>query len=381
MISERLKADRKKPKLTFQTLVHAVNTRVPWGNEWLNNVKSNSYIEKSGYTEFTRLLYSSMYTTVVQGRPLALSTLTVADGNELISMGVILSNQFKTNDKYGYQPVTVKDSSLELLKAYVEIVRPLIVDQSQSLLENGLDNSSLFLKFDGLPLIDLGREVTRFFKSKIGCHVTTISIRSLVETESENLRLKGLITEGERRAVQNVNGHSGKTATDYYVRNDRVSDAILSHNVFERMVNPVRQASIVPELTTSTTVPIMAPPNAQEWEVTPILSHAIDLTMVPFELAWGSAHPNFGQKVGRAVWTDLEVRTIGEWCTQKISETPALRKQIVKHCHQFLITTGRTSYGHIFHQLHIEDATRLRHGHRIAAKMQEYALLNDPSLL
>lgn len=365
----------KSSCITLNILHRAVETRVIWAERWLQElILSNfSTLDSAGYRQFTQVLYSSLYTTVVQGRPLAVSTLCLRDGNELLIAGVTLSNQFKTREKFGYQPVIANNSSMTLLNAYITQLRPQICAAAE---END-EGSPLFLKYDGTPLKDLGREVTRFFKSQLGVHITTNTIRSLVETASEKLKNRGLISGEDRVAISNVNGHSGRTAMDYYVQQNRITDARLSNNVFQQIIgvdsNYMNHNEDVagfvgdhPDFIVSNEV--------ADFSYNGNTSVATESSGTE----WGSAHPNFGQRVGRARWTEIEISAVGNWCATKIRETPALRKQIVKHCFEYFTTNGRSSVEAIFHPLHIESATRLRHGFRIAAQLPEYAILNNP---
>jgi hypothetical protein len=361
--------------------------RVQWAERWLEGLILSDFktLDSCGYREFMQLLYSSLYTTVVQGRPLAVSTLSLRDGNELLIEGVTLSNQFKTREKFGYQPVIANNSSITLLRAYITHLRPQVCAEGREFEFND-DSSPLFVKYDGTPLTDLGREVTHFFKSQLGVHVTTNTIRSLVETASEKLKNNGLISGEDRVAISNVNGHTGRTTMDYYVQQNRIADARLSNNVFHQIIGGDNEVD-----TGFVGGGVSNPPPPAVQDV--IINNNDDHTYRPdfntniYTLvapgpgtAWGSDHPNFGQRVSRATWTETEIATVGTWCATKIRETPALRKQIVKHCYEYFTTTGRSNVVAIFHPLHIESATRLRHGFRIAAQLPEFAILNHPSL-
>ena len=108
--------------------------------------------------------------------------LKLRQADELISQGHSLTTKFKTAATYGYQPVTVSDVSLELLKVYLQFFRPFA---SRGVREHPDD--SLWLRLDGNPEVGIGRYVKMFYASACNLHITTTRMRSLTETVANDL--------------------------------------------------------------------------------------------------------------------------------------------------------------------------------------------------
>ena len=70
----------------------------------------------------------------------------------------------------------------------------------------------------------LGRHLTAFFKSQLQLHITTTTIRAIVETAAEDALRRGVIDQTKRAAISNVNGHSGATTQRHYVMRSRIDD-------------------------------------------------------------------------------------------------------------------------------------------------------------
>jgi hypothetical protein len=144
---------------------------------------------------------------------------------ELQERKFILSKVFKTQSKYGYQPVTAGEIFLQIFSKYTRFIRPKILMR---------DLDFVFIELDGNQL-DLGRKLTVFFEGAIGLHITSTTIRSLVETEVADLRLENKITDTQRNSIMSLNGHSSQVTQDYYVRQDREKDVGNAFNVFDIM--------------------------------------------------------------------------------------------------------------------------------------------------
>jgi hypothetical protein len=113
-----------------------------------------------------------------------------------------MSTCFKTGLQYGLQPCIFSSVALELLRLYLDFMRP-------KLFEN--DDDPLFITFQG-SVLRVGRVVTAFFKRTLRLNISTTTIRCIVETESSDLLLRGKISPEARDSVLSVNGHTSITS-------------------------------------------------------------------------------------------------------------------------------------------------------------------------
>ncbi len=61
-----------------------------------------------------------------------------------------MSSKFKTQSKFGFQPVTTNSVSHELIKRYTTEIRPQIACKMENRAIND-DDYSLFVRYDGKP--------------------------------------------------------------------------------------------------------------------------------------------------------------------------------------------------------------------------------------
>jgi hypothetical protein len=365
ILQSKKQAEQMKEKQRIDQVIKVVTGRLPWAEEWITDIEGNnskmSKLDAANYSEFMELLYSSFYTTSVQGRPSAIQTLTFKAGVELLKNGVVLSSEFKTQQKYGYQPVIARNITAKLLKVYLKTVRPKILGL------NAVNHDKLWINFNGSPVSSLSHKIIKFFKNHGHFHLTSNDIRSVIETAAKTLEDNGVITGEQRRAVQNVNGHTSKTTSDHYIRQDRTKDAKLSNKVFKH----ISAAQSTGQDDEDQSDEVDDDETREEFDEREILS----LNLVDQEEqaeCWGSEHIHFKAKGRqRATWMDLEVQTIGDWCAERIQHCPALRSQIVKHCWKNFTTVSKSKVMHIFHPIHIRDNARLSQG---LTKAQEWAM-------
>src|SRR5690606_14961576 len=116
--------------------------------------------------------------------------------------GYCTTDQFKTRDRWGLQPVTLSAVTHTLLTQYMNFVRPAACTSAAP-----LSNDPLWLRFDGSPDAHIGLRLTAFFKKELRLHITTTSIRSLIETTFDTLHSQGVISTQQRASVSNINGH------------------------------------------------------------------------------------------------------------------------------------------------------------------------------
>ncbi len=91
-------------------------------------IKNAPYLplEKERYELFMQTLFASLYVFSPQGRVGGIADLTCKQGLEMIKRGNAMSRAFKTNSTFGYQPVTIADSSRDLVEFYITHVRPMV---------------------------------------------------------------------------------------------------------------------------------------------------------------------------------------------------------------------------------------------------------------
>ena len=76
----------------------------------------------------------------------------------------------------------------------------------------------------------------------------------------------------------------------------------------------------------------------------------------------GCKHPDYNKSENqmRASWTEFEIQTVGQWCEQNKIANPKWAKNILSKCVKHI--KGDPKLREHFHQLHIFDSGRLRHG-------------------
>ncbi len=206
-------------------------------------------IDKTTYLHFVGLLASALYCFSPQGRTSGIEDMKMSQLPALFVDGYAQSSVFKTNSKYGFQPVTLSTVSAELLKLFISSIRPSAA--TSSVVGAG---EPIFIKWQkGISGMDVGRAVVTFFLSEASIHITTTLIRSVVETVAETLLRQGKITMVQRKAIESVNGHSSATVQNFYLQEDRTADVYSGREVFLR----ASSTSL-----TSHTIPITVPIDA-----------------------------------------------------------------------------------------------------------------------
>ena len=320
----------------------------------------------------------------MQGRVGVFDHATNDTAIELIDQKYALDSLFKTSLQYGLQPLTTSAASLELLKLYVDVVRP-------KLMENGTD--PLFISLTG-SAVRIGRYVSAFFKRVCGLHITTTTIRSIIATESACLFSNGKISASARDSIQNINGHSGITAQKYYQKRSRIDDMENASTVINQLLSspscPIDLSQrfeleiehtspeleiehTSPELE-STLSPVIYCPStslvAPEFDITtlfPVIhgpstslhgpSTSLLAPVIPDNIALLPS-PCI-DSVRKVAWTETEIQIVGNWCNLYRQQHPG-SKTVVASCLQH-IRRDKAVEKH-FHPHHIADSTRLRWG-------------------
>lgn len=335
---ERAVSHRRMPPGGLGQLLEAVIARMPWAR----NLQGH-HVDKETYDAFMQMMYAAMYTSSAQGRQSGLMDLKYHQRTALMEKGFANTTKFKTAAKYRLQPVTLSGATKELLGVYLDHLRPQVARMPP------LPADPLWLKFSGAREEALGRQVTKFFKAELGLIITTTAIRSLVETAMHEKHQDGEITQAQRESVQAINGHSSQVTQDYYVREDRAREVTLARNAFN--------AITLQDSPAEGEAPLF--PKATERDV-----HQA--------LVWGLDHPD-GPERKKARWTDAEVRYIGNWCEQQLRINPhhgTLAAACLKHI------MADPAAQRIFHEIHVLDSARLRHGYRMYQRLVEAGLWN-----
>jgi hypothetical protein len=202
--------------------------------------------------------------------------------------------------------------------------------------------------------LGIGKKITYLFKRKLGLHITTTAIRSIVETESHHFYNQGKISKSDCEAISNINGHSSRTTESYYLQIDRDADVYNARKMFRSLEQElgIEELGPVPD--------IFEKKNQSSW--------------IPVQISipnWGTSHPDYQKrpKMVRAKWTEKEIEYIGNWCTNQLEENYGSRSNIIsllwKHLTKGLVDAQVIS---IFHEIHVLDSSRLRTGFRIAEK-------------
>jgi hypothetical protein len=375
--------DRRMPAGGLPELQSRVDAQI----QWAENL-SMKRVNKDEYEAFMELMYAALYVYSVQGRQSGVMDMKYKQAAELLARGYSNSSKFKTAAKWKYQPVTLSATTYLLLQAYVTRVRPQVWHEQPS------GDDPLWLTYDGNAERKLGLRVTRFFRKAAGLHITTTAIRSLVETAMHAGFRQGRITEQEMHSVQAINGHSSQVTADYYIQEDRAQNVAQARSAFERCVVQPEQASTHLEHDVQREVPapiplaalmlapasvVTMPPPARSPQMA--LSPPPGATVRPVHFNpwaqteplaaadWGSAHGSYGTDCKKAPWTDEEVRYVGNWCDQHPPAPNGHSQNLVAMCLRH-IRSDPVALS-IFHQHHVLDNGRLRHGYRKYLKLKE----------
>jgi hypothetical protein len=351
--------ERRMPSGGLAELQRAVDGRIRWAMSL-----KNEYVGEEDYKMFMGLLYAALYVYSVQGRISGVMDLTIHQAHELLTSGYVTTDQFKTNDKWGLQPVTLSVRALQLLELYLEFLRPHAVDR----LEHGTVNA-LWICFNGEPDKLVGQRVTAFFKRNLKLHITTTAIRSLVETTMDSLHVQGRITTEQRASIHSINGHSGAVTKDYYIQRVRGADVQHAREAFHEMFGVAEEPRDED-----------GPPGPIEWSPLPLPLPLLDPLQavpgqpdswrerhVPVAIDFGTAHPDYNNTSVKAHWTEEEKDYVGKWCAKTLNENP-FTTNVVAKCRAYILDDPAA--WPIFHANHVLDSGRLRNGYRTWTKKQ-----------
>jgi hypothetical protein len=326
--------------------------------DWARGVRAGC-IDDTAYHRYLQVLFAALYLFSPNGRKSGVEDIKYGQAKELLEKGFATSTKFKTNKKYGYQPVTVGPVSRELVRMYVEVVRPQIRAASIS-----APTDPLWLTYWGEAECDIGRMVTAFFVRTCGLSLTITAIRSLVETSMHRKFKEGKINEKQRTAVQNINGHTSETTRDYYLLEERVEDVHHANAAFGTDFG-----LIVRDLSEDITIldAVALPVPVQHLPIPLPLPLPLPALHTPSAaprgptVRGGARHPDFGTTKTTAQWTQEEKQFLGTWCAQYQARYPEV-KNVVANCLHHILRTPAVHA--IFHDYHTLNSARLRAGWR-----------------
>jgi len=298
----------------------------------------------------------------LQGRIGAIDDTKFGDREVLIDERVVMSTKLKTGIQYGFQPVTVSNTTAQMLELYLNYVRPNMLTES---------DDPLFIGQSGGKL-RMGRLLTAYFKRKLSLQINSTCIRSIVETEAEGLLLTGEISSADRASVLNLNGHTGATSAKYYQKRSLVQDVAAGISVHQKLMRTERdENSSEPSIQTmfdsadeDNTDNISPGPSIQ------MMFDSADEDSTPGQSSLnftsdvisgvGTLHPFFNEAHARRVkWTDTEVNMVGTWIVNYLRLYPDC-SCVISKCLSYILS-DKTVYPN-FHPNHVMDSTRLRYG-------------------
>lgn len=164
---------------------------------------------------------AALYVYAPQGRIKSIASITLEETIALFNDQSCLKSDFKTGSKYGYQPVLAVPVCLEIIRFYLDNIRPIAEAMHPSLVDN---QSPLFASRRTGGLVGLGRQLKRAFERICGLTMTSNSLRTLMTTHCYDMFKDGSISERERDSVDQVNGHTSIVAKKFYQQRDREDD-------------------------------------------------------------------------------------------------------------------------------------------------------------
>jgi hypothetical protein len=347
-------------------------------------------LDAVSYRRFMALLFATIYLFSPNGRQSGLQDMRLGQVPQVKQRGFATSRVFKTNHKYGLQPLTFSEVSLEMLILYVDVVRPQV-----ALTHPSQDAESLWLTYTGQSERQIGKLITSFFVRECGQHITITAIRSLVETTMHKKMMKGTITAEQRAAVMNINGHSSATVNDYYLQEQRIDDVYNARLAWDAPAGPpvlplpvpaaaLHTAAVAVDASSDIDDADMIEGLVDDWEedaspVRPAVAHKTPPAspaaawspfdprhrhsepVSPFVAAdWGRDHPDIKFPNTKARWTSAEKDYVRIWCGNFKIQYPDANNVVAK-CLKHMRNDPTAL--RIFHPYHTLNSARLRWGY------------------
>jgi len=296
-----------------------------------------SMITEITYNSFLGLLFAAIYTSRGQGRKGGIESLRFYHMRQILRYNYGVTDQFKTSFKFGYQLMVLSGDSKSVFKLYADLFRPFIVERLNLITT---DQSPLWLNWDGSAVKKISTLVPNFFSEKTKLHITTTTLRAMIEMKAEDMFNDGSITLGERKAIANTSGHCyTSTVKNYYLLQDRLRDAQIGDRMF-------------PSAGTESTETLESCSSYK-----------------PIE--WGELHPCSKKKIkptSRFVWSTAELDYIKDAADAIKKVQGNSPKRLYS---QVLRKIQEDPEAHrIFHQHHVKNSDRIKGGFENIAKAQ-----------
>ena len=318
------------------------------------------------------LCVASLYAFSPQGRIHGMSTLLLDQFQEMKEAGHTMCSMFKTNTRFGYQPIIASVESIQALEFYLGYVRPVAIQNGK------VESAYLFITFNGCTFedADLGRHLSAFYTKETGLHITSNNMRKLVETTAYERYRHGLISDAELQAIHDVNGHSSETANNFYKLTDRAMDA---HTVRNFLSPPAPNASEdtnvyvsadpgwdlraevpVTAATGRVATALLASASASASAASPAPIRSFPRKSNYKHIVFGSNHPEIGRvNPKRVAWSVAELEYIRKWREDNVV-THEDREGMYARCLKD-IQADKNAHS-IFHPNHVQNSAKLRNG-------------------
>ncbi len=285
-------------------------------------------ITESFYNRFMELFMASLWVLSPQGRigPIEAMNLDVLE--ELRSQGMTTSRHFKTSESSSKKMcvIMMPKTCLALLELYMKFLRPVVQPRNQV----PKPTDAILYSYEGRRLDFVTRLVTSYFSRTMQLHVTSTSLRKIVESE---VAQRTDLSRDQKDAVHAMVGHSRGIAEEFYI--------------YGNVTNTARIAAAALEL----------PGDNEMALVTAAVASPVYAARV-----WGKDHPDFAKPAGRkARWSTAEKDCISD-IVLELQERPgkhetALMAEVLK------VIKERVECLPIFHPTHVFNSARLRNGY------------------
>ena len=165
-------------------------------------------LKESEYNECLRYVLATLWGYDGNARSLAIEELCLDDVQiKLEGRDFVLSQKFKTFGHYDHQVVKF---SLIISEVWVPFIRSQATTRRES--------DRVFVKYNGMPLQhnETTRHVQEYFK-RYGLVLNVTTLRSVLEESYLVAETDGLISERARASLTLSQGHSERTAEEYYL--------------------------------------------------------------------------------------------------------------------------------------------------------------------
>ena len=322
-----------------------------------------------------------LYVNGAQGRPGGFQSLSKSDGEDLLATDVTFATRFKTERKFGLQPIALyHQTDRNMMSTFLERIRPSITKG----VEGAQDGSApLFVKHGKIACVDISGTIARWSSRYLKTRITTNDLRAAVTTKTFELAAQGVLTPRQVAAVHAVNGHSNKTAEEYYQYNDRLADMDEAGRVANimRLSNPsMRTGAVDRRDDVMDHTPrdddddhddgfadngVMHTPEPRQ--VLPITTaHRMVMTSrraLVIEVAeeYPCIHAYRDVIGDKFPWSSDELEHLAEISDRLLAQDPGTRKLIVSLCRREILASPLVLQH--FHPQHLATSDRLRNGY------------------